>query len=70
MNISISSGNIKMGKIPSVSLPAITTCRKDCAAVAASATRRGWKSSGLRSATLISGTWRSWRRPPLTIGGR
>lgn len=30
MNISISSGNIKMGKIPSVSLPAITTCRKDC----------------------------------------
>lgn len=30
MNISISSWNIKMGKIPSVSLPAITTCRKDC----------------------------------------
>ena len=30
MNISISSGNVKMGKIPSVSLPAIATCRKDC----------------------------------------
>lgn len=28
--ISISNGNIKMGRIPSVSLPAIITCRKDC----------------------------------------
>lgn len=28
--ISVSSGNIKMGRIPSISLPAIITCRKDC----------------------------------------
>lgn len=28
--VSISGGNIKMGKISSVSLPAIVTCRKDC----------------------------------------
>ena len=28
--ISVSYKNIKMGKIPSVSLPAIITCRKDC----------------------------------------
>lgn len=28
--ISVSNGNIKMGKIPSISLPAIVTCRKDC----------------------------------------
>lgn len=28
--VSISGGNIKMGKIFSVSLPAIVTCRKDC----------------------------------------
>lgn len=28
--VSISGGNIKMGKISSVSLPEIVTCRKDC----------------------------------------
>ena len=28
--ISVSNGNIKMGRIPSISLPAIITCRKDC----------------------------------------
>lgn len=31
MNICISRGNTKMGEIPSVSLPAGITCRKDCA---------------------------------------
>lgn len=30
MNIKISSGNAKMGSIPSVSLPAGVTCRVDC----------------------------------------
>lgn len=30
MNIKISSGNTKMGTIPSISLPAGTTCRSDC----------------------------------------
>ena len=30
MEIKISNGNIKMGKIPSVSLPSIVTCRQDC----------------------------------------
>ena len=30
MNIKISNGNSKMGKIPSVSLPSVVTCRKDC----------------------------------------
>lgn len=30
MNIKISSGNSKMGNIPSVSLPAGETCRNDC----------------------------------------
>ena len=31
MTVKISKGNSKMGAIPSVSLPAGTTCRKDCA---------------------------------------
>lgn len=30
MNVKISSGNSKMGAIPSVSLPAGVTCRQDC----------------------------------------
>lgn len=30
MEVKISNGNIKMGNIPSVSLPAWTTCRSDC----------------------------------------
>lgn len=30
MNVKISSGNSKMGTIPSVSLPAGVTCRQDC----------------------------------------
>ena len=30
MNVKISSGNVKMGAIPSVSLPAGITCRSDC----------------------------------------
>ena len=30
MTVCISKGNRKMGAIPSVSLPAIVTCRKDC----------------------------------------
>lgn len=30
MNVSISRGNSKLGAIPSVSLPAGTTCRTDC----------------------------------------
>ncbi len=30
MNLKISNGNSKMGKIPSVSLPAGITCRQDC----------------------------------------
>ena len=30
MKVNISRGNSKMGAIPSVSLPAIVTCRKDC----------------------------------------
>ena len=30
MEVKISSGNSKLGKIPSVSLPAIKTCRSDC----------------------------------------
>lgn len=30
MNIKISNGNIKLGNIPSVSLPAGITCRSDC----------------------------------------
>lgn len=29
-NVKISAGNAKLGSIPSVSLPAGTTCRKDC----------------------------------------
>ena len=31
MNIKISNGNAKLGNIPSVSLPAGITCRRDCA---------------------------------------
>lgn len=30
MEVKISSGNSKLGKIPSVSLPAGITCRNDC----------------------------------------
>lgn len=30
MNIKISPGNAKLGSIPSVSLPAVVTCRADC----------------------------------------
>lgn len=30
MEVKISSGNSKLGKIPSVSLPAGATCRSDC----------------------------------------
>ncbi len=30
MGVKISKGNIKMGSIPSVSLPAVITCRDDC----------------------------------------
>lgn len=30
MNIKVSSGNAKLGSIPSISLPAGTTCRADC----------------------------------------
>lgn len=30
MNIKISSGNSKMGKISSISLPAVLTCRDGC----------------------------------------
>lgn len=29
-NVKISAGNAKLGSIPSVSLPAGVTCRKDC----------------------------------------
>lgn len=31
MQVSISEGNSKMGKITSVSLPSVVTCRRDCA---------------------------------------
>ncbi len=30
MNLKVSNGNSKMGRIPSVSLPAFVTCRHDC----------------------------------------
>jgi len=33
MHVKISPGNSKMGSIPSVSLPAVVTCRKDCSCV-------------------------------------
>lgn len=33
MGVSISKGNSKMGSIPSVSLPAVKTCRHDCECV-------------------------------------
>lgn len=46
MKLSVSKGNIKMGAIPSISLPAIKTCRKDAPCIAecyACRMERRWK---------------------------